>query len=96
MSREISNNLNRAIAVADYILEDNGHSVAEASTEFNLCKSTIKRDINFLGVCAFYGNEKNEHELKEKYFKVQKTLSRVSKKHYSESHKELYSSKKQF
>ncbi len=75
------NNLLRAISVADYILEDNGHSIAEASKEFRLGKTTIERDINLLGSVAFYGREPNTKELQMKYIKVKKTLTRLAKEH---------------
>lgn len=79
MSKQCNHNLPRAISVADYILEDRGHSIAEAAEEFGYSKSTIECDINFLGSVAFYGNEPNEKELKIKYLKVRKTLSRLAK-----------------
>lgn len=80
MSRQCNNNLSRAISVADYILEDGGHSIAEAAKEFKIGKSTIQRDINLLGSVAFYGNNPNEKDLKIKYLKVRKTLSMLTKK----------------
>ena len=94
MSRQCNNNLSRAISIADYILEDDGHSVAEATIEFKYGKSTIQRDINYLGAVAFYGNEPNEKELKEKYVKVKKTLARLTKEHSSNNIKKWNTSKK--
>ena len=87
MSRECNSNLPRAISVADFILEDNGHSVAETAKEFKLVKSTIERDINYLGSCAFYGNFPNEKELQQKYIDVKKTLARLTKEHHSNPQK---------
>ena len=52
MSRECNSNLSRAISVADFILEDNGHSIVESTEEFKLSRSTIERDINYLGACC--------------------------------------------
>lgn len=85
------NKLSRSISVADYILEDSGHSVAEAAEEFSCSTSTIRRDIDFLGVIAFYSTEDNLLSynideidlkvLKVKYLKVQKTLKRITKEH---------------
>lgn len=85
MSRQCNTNLPRAISVADFILEDNGHSIAEAAEEFKVSKSTIERDINYLGNCAFYGNLPNEKELQEKYRDAKKTLARLAKEHNAKS-----------
>ena len=60
MSRKCNSNLPRAISVADFILEDNGHSIIESTEESKLSRFTIERDINYLGSCAFYGNFPNE------------------------------------
>lgn len=79
MSIRCNSNLPRSISVADFILEDNGHSIAEAIKEFKLSRSTIERDINYLGSCAFYGNFPNERELQQKYIAVKKTLARLDK-----------------
>ena len=68
--------LDRAISVADYIIEGDGHSTKEASEEFGLSTKTIQTDIRLLGTEAFYGR-KSSDELKQKYFKVQKTLKEV-------------------
>lgn len=81
MSIRCNSNLPRAISVADFILEDNGHSIAEAAEEFRLGKITMERDINYLGVCAFYGNLSNQKELQQKYIDVKKTLARLAKEH---------------
>lgn len=81
MSRQCNTNLPRAISVADFILEDNGHSIAEAAIEFRLSTSTLERDINYLGVCAFYRNLPNKKELQKKYIEVKKTLARLAKEH---------------
>lgn len=85
MSKQLNRDLSRAISVADYILEDDGHSIAEAAKEFRYCRSTIERDINYLGSVAFYGNDPNSQELKLKYIKVRKTLNKLAKQNYSNS-----------
>ena len=64
--------LNRAIEVADYISE--GHTIAEAAKEFGCGTSTIKRDINLLGVIAFYDKEDDIETLKKKYLSAKKVL----------------------
>lgn len=94
MSTQCNSNLPRAISVADFILEDTGHSVAETAEEFRLGKTTIEHDINYLGTCAFYGNLPNQKELQQKYIDVKKTLARLAKEHnaknitkYNMSHK---------
>lgn len=94
MSMQCNSNLPRAISVADFILEDTGHSVAETAEEFRLGKTTIEHDINYLGTCAFYGNLPNQKELQQKYIDVKKTLARLAKEHnaknitkYNMSHK---------
>lgn len=94
MSMQCNSNLPRAISVADFILEDTGHSVAETAEEFRLGKTTIEHDINYLGACAFYGNLPNKKELQQKYIDVKKTLARLAKEHnaknitkYNMSHK---------
>lgn len=94
MSTQCNSNLPRAISVADFILEDTGHSVAETAEEFRLGKTTIEHDINYLGTCAFYGNLPNQKKLQQKYIDVKKTLARLAKEHnaknitkYNMSHK---------
>lgn len=94
MSMQCNSNLPRAISVADFILEDTGHSVAETAEEFGLGKTAIEHDINCLGACAFYGNLPNKKELQQKYIDVKKTLARLAKEHnaknitkYNMSHK---------
>ncbi len=82
MARQTNSNLSRAISVADYILEGNGHSIAEASKEFHLGKTTIERDINLLGSVAFYSYHPNAKNLQVKYVKVRKTLAKVTKDHH--------------
>lgn len=82
MSIQCNFNLPRAISVADFILEDNGHSIAEATEEFKLARTTIQRDINYLGSCAFYENLPNKKELQQKYIDVKKTLARLAKEHH--------------
>lgn len=94
MGKQCNSNLPWAISVADFILEDTGHSVAETAEEFRLGKTTIEHDINYLGTCAFYGNLPNQKELQQKYIDVKKTLARLAKEHnaknitkYNMSHK---------
>lgn len=94
MGKQCNSNLPRAISVADFILEDTGHSVAETAEEFRLGKTTIEHDINYFGTCAFYGNLPNQKELQQKYIDVKKTLARLAKEHnaknitkYNMSHK---------
>mgnify|MGYP007105434075 FL=1 len=41
MSRKCNSNLPRAISVADFILEDNGHSIAEVAEEFKLSRTNF-------------------------------------------------------
>lgn len=82
MSIRCNSNLPRSISVADFILEDNGHSIAEAAEEFKLARCTIERDINYLGSCAFYENLPNKKELQQKYIDVKKTLARLAKEHH--------------
>ena len=82
MSAQCNSNLQRSISVADFILEDNGHSITEAAEEFRLGETTIKRDINCLGSCAFYENLPNKKELQQKYIDVKKTLARLAKEHH--------------
>lgn len=88
MSRQCNNNLSRAISIADYILEDDGHSISEAAKEFGFYKTTIERDINFLGSSAFYGTSPNSKELQIKYLNVKKTLQKVAKRNRSKKSKE--------
>lgn len=94
MGRQCSNNLNRAIEVAKYIIEGTGHTTLEASEEFGIGKTTIQRDINQLGVVAFYSEYRSDSkELKILYCKVQKTLKKLAKQHYTDSIKKRNNSK---
>lgn len=70
----------RAIAIADFILEDGGHTIAEAAKEFCVSRSTIKRALKNLDSTAFYGQENNAKELQLKYLNVRKTLDHPNKK----------------
>lgn len=79
MSISYNNRLARAISIVDYILEDNGHSIADAAEEFNLHKNTIEREISFLGTMAFYGDLPNAKELKLKYLNTQNILKKIKK-----------------
>ena len=57
---------NRAVGVAEYILE--GNTKKEAMKEFRVSRDTIDRDLDFLKNC-YYGNEKRNLQL---YIKVKK------------------------
>lgn len=80
-----SHNFSRGYAIMEFILEGDGHSIAEATKEFKLSKSTIQADLNYLGQEAFYSNRKNAKELQEKYKKMRKTLSLLSKQSRSKN-----------
>ena len=86
MAKECNHNLSRAISVADFILEDGGHSVSEASKEFKISITSIRRDLNYLGVMAFYGTPPNE-SLKKKYKDVKSTLDKLAKVNQANSHR---------
>lgn len=75
-----TNYLGRSIAIADYILEDDGHTIQDACEEFNLSRNSISRSIKYLGSVAYYGCEPNSHDLKVKYLKVKKALYKKSKR----------------
>lgn len=94
MARSYNSNLPRAISIADYILEGDGHSTKDAAKEFGYNKTTIQRDINFLGVIAFYGDEPNSKELQEKYLNVKSTLNKIAKQNYSTAIAERNAQKK--
>ena len=51
---------NRAVGVAEYILE--GNTKKEAMKEFRVSRDTIDRDLDFLKNC-YYGNEKRNLQL---------------------------------
>lgn len=76
--RDHDSKLRYAISIADFILEDNGHTVLAASKEFGVSRTTIERNIIFLGSIAFYGNEPNAKDLKLKYKAVKDTLDRLT------------------
>lgn len=78
-----STNFSRGYAIMDFILEGDGHSIAEATKEFKLSRSTIEADLNYVGQEAFYGNRKNPEQLREKYVKMRKTLASISKINHS-------------
>ena len=61
---------NRAVGVAEYILE--GNTKKEAMKEFRVSRDTIDRDLDFLKNC-YYGNEKRNLQL---YIKVKKQLKK--------------------
>lgn len=67
--------LSRAISIADYILEDDGHSTEEAGAEFNLHSHSISREIRYLGNYAF---SQDEAQLKKTYVKVIQKLKSVN------------------
>lgn len=83
MANKRSSNFSRGLAIMNYILEDDGHSILEASNEFKISRSTVEADLNYVGQEVFYGNQKNAEELQTKYKKMRKTLSEVSKRNYS-------------
>ncbi len=78
MALKRSSKFSRSSSIVDYILEGDGHTIAEATEEFGLCETSIRRDLNYYGSIAFYGNVKNEIELQTKYRKVLKTLARLA------------------
>ena len=82
-----ANQLSRAIAIAYYILEDNGHSIKEATEEFNISKKTVERSINLLGSCAYFSLIENERELQIKYLRVKKMLKKVGVRNSSNAKK---------
>lgn len=94
MAHQYNRKLGRAISMADFILEDNGHSVTETALEFKSGQTTVLENIRYLGSIAFYGNEPNEKELKIKYLKVKKTLDRLAKEHNPNNISKYNASKK--
>jgi len=80
MARKYNTNLSRSIAIANYILEDGGHTVLEAAEEFRISKTSVQKDINFLYIEGTIPYSPNSKELLSKYVKVKKTLSRIAKK----------------
>lgn len=82
-----TNQLSRAIAIADYILEEDGHSTKEAAKEFHISKDTVDKSINLLGSCAFIDPLANDLELKIKYLKVKKMLKKVAARNFSNAKK---------
>ena len=73
--------LNRAIAVADFILEGDGHSKRDAAKEFGCCITTIDRHIKYLGFEAFYDDNPqcslSSKDLKLKYLRVKKVMKNM-------------------
>lgn len=86
MALQCNSNLSRAIAIADFILEDEGHSVSEASKEFKLSITSVRRDLNYLGSIAFYSAKPNK-SLQKKYKDVKSTLDKLAKVNQSNSRK---------
>ena len=82
-----ANQLSRAIAIADYILEEDGHSTKEAAKEFHISTFTVTKSINLLGSCAYFNHDGNEKELKIKYLKVKKMLKKVAARNSSNTQK---------
>lgn len=82
-----ANQLSRAIAIADYILEEEGHSTKEAAKEFRISKDTVEKSINLLGSCAYFNHDGNEKELKIKYLKAKKMLKKVAARSSSNTKK---------
>lgn len=80
MAFKCNSNLSRALSVADYILEDNGHSVKEAAKEFRVCETTILRDLNFLGEMSQCNYIQNYDEIRKKYIAVRKKLAELARK----------------
>lgn len=78
MGKQCNSNLPRAISVADFILEDGGHSIKEAAEEFRVSTNTIQRDLNYLGAVAFYSSIPRE-DLKVKYLQAKDTIAKVGK-----------------
>lgn len=91
--------LNRAIAVADYILEGDGHTKGEAAKEFGCCITTIDRHIKYLGFEAFYDDEPgcslSSKELKLKYLRVKKVMEHMQSVNGINNIKKLHELKKQ-
>lgn len=81
MASRCNNDLTRALSVADFILEDGGHSVKETAKEFRLSRTTIERDINLLGEIAQCEHLPLSKEARTKYIEVRKTLARLAKIH---------------
>ena len=81
MSSRCNNDLTRALSVANFILEDDGHSIKETAEEFRICQTTVRRDINYLGEIAQCEHLAVSKEAREKYIKVQKMLAKLALLH---------------
>lgn len=77
--------LGRAIDIADFILEGDGHSTTEAADEFVLSKTSIERELRYLGQCAFYPVKTDPQipQLQRKFLNAKKTLKKVAIRNYS-------------
>jgi len=84
----------QSIAIVDYILEDDGHTLKEAANEFSRSVSTIKRDFNIVTSAAFNGHyflkylEIDQEELKRKCCKARLILNKLASKNRSIARKE--------
>ena len=78
-----SSNFSRGLAIMDFILEGNGHSIKEATEEFKISRSTIEADLNYLGQEVFYGICNNQKNLQKKYIDMRKTLKKLAKEHHA-------------
>lgn len=74
--------LSRAISIAEFIVEDGGHSTEEAGEEFNLHFRSISREIAYLGNYAFSQDNK---QLKKTYIKAVNMLKIINKKKRSKN-----------
>lgn len=84
MGKQCNHNLPRSLSIADFILEDGGHTVEEAAIEFRISRTSVQRDLNYLACVAFYEeNRPNTSELKQKYISVKKTLEKLAKQNNS-------------
>ena len=77
--------LYKCISICDYILEDGGHTVAEASKEFRLCKEHIRRNIKIVGIAStmdekIFDTSLNPKDLEKKFLLVQATLNKLATK----------------
>ena len=66
--------LDRAILIADYILEG-GHSTEDAAKEFRLGRTTIENEINYLGQEGYFREDKT---LIKKFKDAKKALKKVT------------------
>ncbi|NLC87384.1 MAG: DeoR family transcriptional regulator [Clostridiaceae bacterium] len=74
-----SNNLSRAISVAQFICEDNGHTMTEAAEEFGVSRTTIGRDLTYLATLADCDFNPNSAKVKAIYLKARKVINHHGK-----------------